>query len=98
MFLEGLHRARLSKHNQGCWRSGHLGLRRLGVRGLDIHTLAPREALLAEGELEAMEIPKRQRMWPLEERALASMPDLLNLSFGLISEAATGEYIPTNVS
>ncbi|XP_059515480.1 protransforming growth factor alpha isoform X1 [Myotis daubentonii] len=90
MFLEGLHRARLSKHNQGCRRSGHLGLRRLAVRGLDVHILAPQETLLAEGELEAMEIPKRQRMWPLEERAPASMPDLLNLSFGLISEAVTG--------
>lgn len=33
MFLEGLHRARLSKHNQGCWRSGHLDCR-LAVRGL----------------------------------------------------------------
>lgn len=98
MFLKGLHRARLSKHNQGCRQSGHLGLHRLAVRGLDVHTLAPQETLLTEGGLEAVEIPKRQWMWPPEERAPASMLDLLNLWFGLILEAVTGEYIPTNVS
>lgn len=87
MFLEGFHRAQLSKHSQGGRQSEHLGLRRLAARGLDV--LAPQEALLIKGELEAMEIPRRQRMWPLEERDRASLLDLLNLLFGLFNTSVS---------